>query len=160
MEEGNPKPELRSKDICSHIFIKGLKILRAVIKGLSSRWSLPGSGKTSLQGYTSMEFRHSHSNVSGMIWLYILGQVGQWASFAPQSKIPPATVPASIPLSVNMHSKKRLMIFPSPAGMSLTKLSLAGKNLIIPARESLVSDNPAGDGKIDNLFLQGVSLRD
>jgi hypothetical protein len=44
--------------------------------------------------------------------------------------------------------KKRYVIFPSPAGMSLTKL---GK--IIPARESLVSDIPAGDGKIANLFF-------
>jgi hypothetical protein len=42
--------------------------------------------------------------------------------------------------------EKRLAIFPSPARMSLTKLSLAGK--------SLVSDNPAGDRKIDNLFLK------
>jgi hypothetical protein len=41
-----------------------------------------------------------------------------------------------------------------PAGMSLIKLSLAAKNLIFPARESLVSDIPAGDGKIANLFLQ------
>ncbi len=39
------------------------------------------------------------------------------------------------------------MIFPSPAGMSLTKLSLAGNNL------NLVSDIPAGDGKTANLFL-------
>jgi hypothetical protein len=31
-----------------------------------------------------------------------------------------------------IHCKKILTIFPSPAGMSLTKLSLAGKNLIIP----------------------------
>jgi hypothetical protein len=31
--------------------------------------------------------------------------------------------------------------------MSLTKLSLAGNNLIIPARESLVSDIPAVTGK-------------
>jgi hypothetical protein len=46
--------------------------------------------------------------------------------------------------------------------MSLTKLSLAWNNLIIlgresklfHARESLVSDIPAGDGKIANLFLQ------
>jgi hypothetical protein len=37
--------------------------------------------------------------------------------------------------------KKRLVIFWSLAGMSLTKLSLAG-------------DIPAGDGKIANLFLQ------
>ncbi len=37
--------------------------------------------------------------------------------------------------------------------MSLTKLSLAANNLF-PARESFVSDTPAGDGKIVNLFLQ------
>ncbi len=30
------------------------------------------------------------------------------------------------------HCEKRLPIFLSPAGMSLTKLSLAGNNLIIP----------------------------
>jgi hypothetical protein len=33
-----------------------------------------------------------------------------------------------------MHCKKGLSIFPSPGGMSLTKLSLAGKNLIIPGQ--------------------------
>jgi hypothetical protein len=47
-----------------------------------------------------------------------------------------------------VHCKKKLTIFPSPAGMSLTKLSLAG------TRECLVSDIPAGDGKITNLFVQ------
>jgi hypothetical protein len=31
--------------------------------------------------------------------------------------------------------KKRLPIFPSPAGMSLTKLPLAGKHKIIPGQE-------------------------
>jgi hypothetical protein len=36
----------------------------------------------------------------------------------------------------------------------ITKLSMAGNNLIIPARESLVSDIPAGDRKIINLFFQ------
>jgi hypothetical protein len=36
------------------------------------------------------------------------------------------------------------MIFPSPTGTSLTKLSLAGNNLIIPGQ----SDFPARDGKI------------
>jgi hypothetical protein len=46
------------------------------------------------------------------------------------------------------------MIFPSPAGMSQTKLPLARKNYIIPARESLVGDIPAGDRKMPNLFLQ------
>jgi hypothetical protein len=40
--------------------------------------------------------------------------------------------------------KKRLAVFPSPTGMSLTKLSLAGNKL---------SDITAGDGKTANLFL-------
>ncbi len=38
--------------------------------------------------------------------------------------------------------------------MSLTKLSL-GPEMIFPARESLVSDFPAGDGKIA-IFLQCI----
>jgi hypothetical protein len=38
--------------------------------------------------------------------------------------------------------------------MSLAKLSLAGNNFILPGLESLVSDIPAGDGKIANIFLQ------
>jgi hypothetical protein len=33
-----------------------------------------------------------------------------------------------------IHCKKRFAIFPSPAGMSLTKLSLDGNNLIIPVQ--------------------------
>jgi hypothetical protein len=52
------------------------------------------------------------------------------------------------------HCKKRLGVFLSPAGMSLTKLSLARNNKIVPARESLVIDFPAGDRKIANFFLQ------
>jgi hypothetical protein len=53
------------------------------------------------------------------------------------------------------HCKKRLASFPSPGGMSLTKLSVVGNNLIIPnQRESLVSEIPAGDRKLANLFLQ------
>jgi hypothetical protein len=54
-------------------------------------------------------------------------------------------------LGIPVHLKKRLSIFPSPDGISLSKLSLAGNNLI---RESLVSDIPAGDRKIYSLFLQ------
>jgi hypothetical protein len=34
----------------------------------------------------------------------------------------------------NIHRKKRFATFPSPAGMSHTKLSLGGYNLIIPAQ--------------------------
>jgi hypothetical protein len=60
-----------------------------------------------------------------------------------------------------MHCKKRFVIFPFPAGMSLTKLCLGGNNDVIyklfPPRESLASDIPAGDGKIVNHFLQCVS---
>jgi hypothetical protein len=47
-------------------------------------------------------------------------------------------------------------IFPSPAGMSLTKLSLGGNNDVIyklfPPRESLVSNIPAGNGNIESFF--------
>ncbi len=34
----------------------------------------------------------------------------------------------------NDHYKKSLAVFPAPAGMSLTKLSLAGNKLIIPSQ--------------------------
>jgi hypothetical protein len=54
-------------------------------------------------------------------------------------------------LCVKYTLQKRLSIFPSPAGMSLTKL--------FPARESLVSDIPAGDGKIINLFYSVAGTR-
>jgi hypothetical protein len=33
--------------------------------------------------------------------------------------------------NTGLHCKKRLAVFPSPGGMSLTKLSLAGNDLII-----------------------------
>jgi hypothetical protein len=55
-----------------------------------------------------------------------------------------------------VHCKKSFSIFLSPAGMSLTNLSLAGNNDVIyklfPPRESLVSDIPAGNGNIEKLF--------
>jgi hypothetical protein len=41
--------------------------------------------------------------------------------------------------------------------MPLTELSVAGNNFAV--RESLVSDIPAGDGKIDNLFYS-VGLKE
>jgi hypothetical protein len=53
--------------------------------------------------------------------------------------------------------KKRLSIFLSPARKSLTKLSLAGNNLIIPGQGELVNDIPAWDGKLASLFLQYTS---
>jgi hypothetical protein len=50
--------------------------------------------------------------------------------------------------------KKGFLFFPSPAGMSLMKLSLAkAYNLIIAGQGVfIVSDTPAGDGKNDNIF--------
>ncbi len=66
-----------------------------------------------------------------------------------------------------LHCKKRLRIFPSTAGMLLTKISLAWNNLFIPgrgslvsdipSRESLVSDIPAGTGK-SRTFCYSVML--
>jgi hypothetical protein len=50
--------------------------------------------------------------------------------------------------------KKRLATFPSPAGMSLTKLYLCGNNLIIPAQGEFDKWHPAGDGNVSNLFLR------
>ncbi len=63
------------------------------------------------------------------------------------------------PLSYIQYTvKKRSAIFPSPAGMSLIKFSLPGIIQLFPARKkSLVSDIPAVDGKIDNLFVQVIS---
>jgi hypothetical protein len=62
-----------------------------------------------------------------------------------------------------IHCKKRISIFLSPAGMSLTKLSLVGNNDVInklfPPRESLVSDIPAGDGNIEKLFYGVVTKK-
>jgi hypothetical protein len=42
--------------------------------------------------------------------------------------------PLGLSLIQPYTGKKRFEIFLSPAGMSLTKLSLAGNNLIIPAQ--------------------------
>jgi len=55
-----------------------------------------------------------------------------------------------------LHCKKSFSIFPSPAGISLTKLSLGGNNDVIyklfPPRESLAGDIPVGDGNIKRFF--------
>ncbi len=61
------------------------------------------------------------------------------------------------------HPKKSFSIFPSPDGMSLTKLCLGGNNDIkyklFPPRESLISDIPAGDGNIEKLFYSAGPCR-
>ncbi len=99
---------------------------------------IPGSGKK----YESDRIRIRFLNT----WFYI-SEVGMQQC---------NTVVYDTCLGINVHCKKRLAIFPSPAGMSLTKLSMVGNNRpgskLFPAIESLVSDIPAGDGKIANLF--------
>jgi hypothetical protein len=37
-------------------------------------------------------------------------------------------------MSQTLHCKKGYLFFPSPAGMSLTKLSLAGNKVIVPGQ--------------------------
>ncbi len=65
-----------------------------------------------------------------------------------------------------MHRKKKVREFPVPRRDVNTKLSLGGNNDVITEvflpRGSLVSDIPAGDWKLVNLFLrcgQGVTKR-
>jgi hypothetical protein len=55
-----------------------------------------------------------------------------------------------------IHREKKVREFPVPSRDVTTKLSLGGNNDVITEiflpRESLVSDIPAGDGKLVNLF--------
>jgi hypothetical protein len=57
-----------------------------------------------------------------------------------------------------VHRKKKVRKFPVPSRDVTTKLSLGGNNDVITElflpRGSLVSDIPAGDGKLVNLFLR------
>ncbi len=57
-----------------------------------------------------------------------------------------------------LHRKKKDSEFPVPSRDVTTKLSLGGNNDVITElflpRGSLVSDIPAGDGKLVNLFLR------
>ncbi len=58
----------------------------------------------------------------------------------------------------DIHRKKKVRKFPVPRRYVTTKLSLGGNNDVITElflpRGSLVSDIPAGDGKLVNLFLR------
>jgi hypothetical protein len=57
-----------------------------------------------------------------------------------------------------VHRKKKVREFPVPSRDLTTKLSLCGNNDVITElflpRGSLVSDIPAGDGKLVDLFLR------
>ncbi len=57
------------------------------------------------------------------------------------------------------HTKKRFTSFPSPAGMSLTKLPLLGRNnsvmtSLFPPKESLVVTSRLGTGNSRTFFLR------
>jgi hypothetical protein len=62
---------------------------------------------------------------------------------------------------INIHRKKKVREFPVPSRDVTTKLSLGGNNDVITelflTRGSLVSDIPAGDGKLVNLFLRCIA---
>ncbi len=59
--------------------------------------------------------------------------------------------------TLRVHRKKKVREFPVPSRDATTKLSLGGNNDVITElflpRGSLVSDIPAGDGKLVNLFF-------
>jgi hypothetical protein len=61
-------------------------------------------------------------------------------------------------VSTTVHRKKKVHEFPVPSRDVTTKLSLGGNNDVITElflpRESLVSDIPAEDRKLVNLFLR------
>ncbi len=62
----------------------------------------------------------------------------------------------------DIHRKKRFPSFPSPAGMSLTKLPLGKNNSVMtslfPPRESLVVTSRLGTGN-SRTFFYGVEAR-
>ncbi len=64
---------------------------------------------------------------------------------------------------ITLHRKKKVRKFPVPRRDVTTKLSLGGNNDVITElflpRGSLVSDIPAGDGKLVNLFLRCIPIR-
>jgi hypothetical protein len=63
-------------------------------------------------------------------------------------------------MPLNTHRKKKAREFPVPCRDVTTKLSLGGNSDVITElflrRGSLVSDIPAGDGKLVNLFLRCI----
>jgi hypothetical protein len=61
---------------------------------------------------------------------------------------------AAVAKSTVMYTVKKVCDFPVPsqAGCHKPNSPWPGIIKLFPARESLVSDNPAGDGKIANLF--------
>jgi hypothetical protein len=71
-------------------------------------------------------------------------------------------IPIYEPAVTHIHRKKKDREFPVPSRDVTTKLSLGGNNDVITElflpRGSLVSDIPAGDGRLVNLFLRCMTL--
>jgi hypothetical protein len=68
-------------------------------------------------------------------------------------------IPGITYFSISLHCKKRLTIFPSPAGMSLTTLSLEGNNLLFSSREcAWLVTSRLGTGKWQTFFYSVVSI--
>ncbi len=63
-----------------------------------------------------------------------------------------------MPAGHSVYTVKKVREFPVPSRDVIIKLSLGGNNDVITElflpRRSLVSDIPAGDGKLVNLFLR------
>ncbi len=61
-----------------------------------------------------------------------------------------------------IHCKHKVSLFPVPSpdvtDSDQTLPALSGITKLFPARESLVSDIPAGDGKMANLFYSVVGI--
>ncbi len=54
------------------------------------------------------------------------------------------------------YTVKKVVDFPVPSREVTNQTLPGGDNLIIPVQGEFVSDIPAEDGKIDNLFLQCI----
>jgi hypothetical protein len=71
--------------------------------------------------------------------------------------------PSDLQKRYSLHRKKMVREFPVPSRDVNTKLSMGGNNDVITElflpRGSLVSDIPAGKGKIVNLFLRCIRFR-
>jgi hypothetical protein len=63
------------------------------------------------------------------------------------------------PREMNIQCKKRLTNFRPHTGCHYPNSPWTGKIKLIPARESLVSDIPAGDEKMANLFYRCIIVR-
>ena len=78
--------------------------------------------------YVPPTYRVLFANCVALVWNIYLARASRQGSRSTFSQLVVKGQNAKKPYTV----KKRLAVFPSPAGMSLIKLSLAGNNLIFP----------------------------